>query len=153
MRKNILLPGALLALALASPLALAQVYKWTDANGQVHYSDRGPPDATQVKGPTPPNQQTAPAAPAARPANAPAPGTIGTAPPAASSEQARQVQRDVAAARAEQCKEARENYEKSVRAQRMYKTNEKGEREYMSVQDADAARLQLKASVDSFCGS
>jgi len=155
MRKNTLFIGSVLALALASPLALAQVYKWTDANGQVHFSDRGPSDATQVKGPTPPAQpaQAAQAAPAARPAAAPAPGTLGTAPPPVSSEQARQVQRDVAAARAEQCKEARENYDKSVRAQRIYKTNDKGEREYMSVQDADAARLQLKANVDSFCGS
>lgn len=36
---------ALLALA-SSPLAAGGVYKWTDADGKVHFSDKAPPDAT-----------------------------------------------------------------------------------------------------------
>ena len=145
--------------ALASALALtfaaaaqAQVYKYTDANGQVHYADRAPSNAEQVKGPS------APATPAAPAAAAAAPNATGNAPPASppslaiTSEQTRAVQRDVAAAREEQCKKARENYDKAVRAQRVYRTNDKGEREFVSAAEADALRLQVKADMDASCG-
>jgi hypothetical protein len=35
------------ALLLAAPLVVAQTYKWTDANGTVHYSDSPPPQGTK----------------------------------------------------------------------------------------------------------
>jgi hypothetical protein len=145
----LLFAAMLTAALLLAGTARAQVYKYTDANGQVHYTDRAPSNATQIQGPTPP--QT-PAAPAARPANAPA----STAPPPplpVSSQQAQQVQRDVATARAEQCKTAKENYDKGVRAQRVYHTNDKGERVYVTPAEADALRLQMKAEMDGACGS
>ena len=151
MRKSSLLSVAALAVTLASPLALAQVYKWTDANGQVHYSDRAPSNATQIKGPTAPADAppapAAPRAPAAPNASAPPPPS----PVTTTAEQAKQVERDVAAARAERCKQARDSYDKSIRAQHLYKTDDKGERQYLSDKDADAMRLQLKAAVDSNC--
>ena len=61
-RRNILpaVCARLLLCALIPANALAQqIYKWTDANGQVHYTDQPPPDraAGSVavdKGPTPP---------------------------------------------------------------------------------------------------
>jgi hypothetical protein len=42
------LPFALVLLLLA-PAVAAQVYKWTDANGTVHYSETPPPQGTQFK--------------------------------------------------------------------------------------------------------
>jgi len=36
-----------LALLLVAPLACAQVYKWTDAHGTVHYSETPPPTGTK----------------------------------------------------------------------------------------------------------
>ncbi|GLQ90413.1 DUF4124 domain-containing protein [Dyella flagellata] len=36
-----------LALLLIAPLACAQVYKWTDAHGTVHYSETPPPTGTK----------------------------------------------------------------------------------------------------------
>jgi hypothetical protein len=36
-----------LALLLVAPLATAQVYKWTDAQGTVHYSETPPPQGTK----------------------------------------------------------------------------------------------------------
>lgn len=36
-----------LALLLVAPLAFAQVYKWTDAHGTVHYSETPPPTGTK----------------------------------------------------------------------------------------------------------
>lgn len=143
------LAAAVLATFAMSAATQGQVYKYTDANGQVHYADRAPSTATQVKGPTPPSQQAAPARPAAQ-----APQAT-QAPPAlpVNREQAQQVQRDVAVAREEQCKQARENYDKAIRAQRVFKTNEKGEREFISPAEADALRLQIKAEMDGACGS
>jgi hypothetical protein len=152
-----LAPALLFAVMLAGALLLAgtaraQVYKYTDANGQVHYADRAPSNATQIQGPTPP--QT-PAAPAARPtpANTPAASAAPPPPLPVSSQQAQQVQRDVATARVEQCKTAKENYDKAVRAQRVYHTNDKGERVYVTAAEADALRLQMKAEMDGACGS
>jgi uncharacterized protein DUF4124 len=130
-------------------VASAQIYKQTDANGRVQYSDRAPSDATQVKGPTP-----QPTQPEARPAAPNAPPRSTSAVPAlpVSGQQTQQVQRDVAAARAVQCKQARENYDNAVRALRIYRTNDKGEKEFVSPAEADAARLQMKASMDDLCG-
>lgn len=51
-----MLPGpGLLCLLLASLSASAQVYKWTDAQGTVHYTDTPPPvrNASQIKTPAP----------------------------------------------------------------------------------------------------
>ncbi|MBP1474606.1 DUF4124 domain-containing protein [Frateuria sp. MAH-13] len=42
------LPLALVLLLLA-PAVAAQVYKWTDAHGTVHYSETPPPQGTQFK--------------------------------------------------------------------------------------------------------
>src|SRR5690349_5900426 len=42
------LPLALVLLLLA-PAVVAQVYKWTDARGTVHYSETPPPQGTQYK--------------------------------------------------------------------------------------------------------
>jgi hypothetical protein len=52
----------LLAMCLATgPLAAAKLYKWTDANGEVHYSDQPPP--ANVKGPVKETQRKPSAAP------------------------------------------------------------------------------------------
>jgi len=42
---------ALLVTLIAAPTAVADVYKWTDTQGRVHYSDSAPPDtkAQQVR--------------------------------------------------------------------------------------------------------
>ena len=43
-------PALYLVLALAlSPIAQAQVYKWTDANGQVHYDSKPPPEGSAAQ--------------------------------------------------------------------------------------------------------
>jgi hypothetical protein len=150
--KTLKFVSLLLAASALASVAQAQVYKTVDANGQVHFTDRAPSDATQVRTPTPPKTPAAPAAP--RPAATAPAASPGEAPPLpVSNTQSQQVQRDVAAAREEQCKTARENYDKSVRAQRIYRVNDKGEREFLDGAAADAARLQHKAEMDSVCGS
>ncbi|WP_424684020.1 DUF4124 domain-containing protein [Frateuria sp. YIM B11624] len=73
------LPLALVLLLLA-PAVAAQVYKWTDSHGTVHYSETPPPQGTQYKridtngmeqpAASTPAKATAPAATTATPASA-----------------------------------------------------------------------------------
>ena len=62
------------------------------------------------------------------------------------------VQKDVSAARAEQCKQAREKYEKSVEARRVYRMNSAGEREYLTDAEAEQARLNARLEMERSCG-
>ena len=66
------------ALLLLAPLATAQVYKWTDASGTVHYSQDAPPQGTKYKQVTTTGSVDPIATPPPAPANSEA-----TAPPAA----------------------------------------------------------------------
>jgi len=74
-----------LALLLLAPLVSAQVYKWKDANGTVHYSQSPPPgSSTKYKemkpsGEVDPATPPAAAATAAKPASAPVPSTTAVA--------------------------------------------------------------------------
>jgi hypothetical protein len=149
---RILSVTALVLLAVAAAPASAQVYKWTDASGRVHYSDQPVGDnAKQIRPPTPP-AASGPAVPASQ--NPPRVGADSSLSPAnATREQAQAVQRDVAKVRADQCKQATGDYEKAVQAMRLFKLNDKGEREYMSAAEIDATRVRLRAERDTACGS
>lgn len=72
-------PPLLLLLLLALPLAAAaQVYKWTDASGTVHFSDSPPPQGTKYT-----NIKTSTSAVGSNPvAKAPAPAAEATPKPA-----------------------------------------------------------------------
>lgn len=89
----------------ASGLASAEIYKWKDADGVVHYTDSPPPKGTSVdrvsvrQGPV----TAAPAAeqaPAAATASAAAPGTAGQASPEATAQVAKLREQACANARA-----------------------------------------------------
>jgi hypothetical protein len=142
--------GALLGLA---SVAQADVWRWTDPNGTIHYSDSWVPGSTLVK-----TESRSTYDPAAAPAaSTPAPSTNRAPTP---SEQAqtqrdqRAVAADVAKAQADQCKKAREAYERAVQNRRLYKKEAPdGTRDYMSDADADAYRLQLLNARKQACGS
>jgi hypothetical protein len=74
MRRTLL---AFLLLSLSS-LACAQVYKWTDAQGLVHYTDSPPPNGTTYKNVKTTGTVEAPV-PTPAPAPASAPATANTA--------------------------------------------------------------------------
>jgi hypothetical protein len=71
------LPFALVLLLLA-PAVSAQVYKWTDSHGTVHYSETPPPQGTQYKRITT-NGAEQPASPAPAPAARPDTAAAGAA--------------------------------------------------------------------------
>lgn len=89
-------------------------------------------------------------------ADKPAPASGGTqaASSTSVSDATRQaVQKDVAAVRAEQCKKAQDQYDRSVQARRIYKEGKDGEREYLTDEQADAARQQARLERDAACGT
>lgn len=49
MKKNLLIPGLLCLAACASQMATAEMYKWTDKNGETHYTQTPPPADTKGK--------------------------------------------------------------------------------------------------------
>lgn len=136
--------GALLGLA---SVAQADVWRWTDPNGTIHYSDSWVPGSTLVKTESRGGySSSAPAAastPAAKPVD-----------PAQAQRDQRAVQADVAKAREESCKKAKDAYDKAIASRRIYrKEGPNGERDYMSDADADAFRLQLMNARKQACGS
>jgi len=76
-------------------------------------------------------------------------------PPAApaSADTKRAVQNDVAAARAEQCKKAQDEYQHAIIARRIYNEDKDGNRVYLSDDEADAARVRARQAVQDYCGT
>jgi hypothetical protein len=144
-----------LAIAALCGIAHADVYRWVDAKGEAHYSDRWMPGSELIKSskPRPLNPESSPS-----PGPAQAKATSGPNQDAASKlqQQAAQdaVKQDVAKTKEAQCKQAKERYQKAIEARRIYKSSKGGDdREWMSDEEADAYRLQARNDVTLTCGS
>lgn len=139
------------ALIFWSTLASAVVYKWSDAEGKVHYGDR-PPDGVQAEVVEMlVSHATAPAAAApARTAAAPA----AAAPAAAKDKPYDPAAVDAAnAARAEQCASAQARVKQLTEGRHLYKPGPNGERDYMTSDQIDAERADAKKEVDTVCAA
>lgn len=161
-----------LIVAGASAAAQADVYRWVDEHGSVHYSDEWVPGSQLIKTTRPRSTSSSDTA-----GQHTALQNISAAADRASSQLAqensqRAVQEDVAKVRAQQCKEAKERYDKVVEARRIYKTAappaaadgkpaagadakpQTGDnREMLSDSQADAYRLQVYNAMVEACGS
>jgi hypothetical protein len=146
--RNILVLAALLTVALP---ASANIYRWVDAQGRVHYSDRPVPGATRVTVATQPSD---PEMVASR--NAAAQQQRETADAAASAEQtdqqaARNVNRDMAKLADERCAKAKEAYRIATESQRLYRVGKDGEREYLTEAQISEARINARKALDEAC--
>jgi len=149
-------PAAAIALiAFASaPLcsALADVYRSVDAQGHVLYSDTPTPGAQLVHttgaqryvASTPPPPSVTNSAPAGK-------DDAVTHDPKAQRVAAEAVQNDVAQTHADQCKKSQDAYEHAVQARRIYNVGPDGERNYLSDDEADQQRVNLKLQMDELC--
>ncbi|MBS0375908.1 MAG: DUF4124 domain-containing protein [Proteobacteria bacterium] len=157
-RRALALAAALALLAATLPAAAA-VYKWVDPQGRIHYSDRPPPPegkllsvdtsathpSERASAPSPAPRSATPPGPAAGPATGPA------ATPEAMARLKQSVDSDVANARTDQCKQARDKYQTYVQSRRLYKEGPNKERIYLSDQELETERLQAKHEVDELC--
>jgi hypothetical protein len=136
----------------AGTTAHADVYRYVDAQGRPQYSDRWVPGSTLIK--TDRNRPGADAA--AQRAAEQSKLTASNERIAAQLNQqaaARAMQADLEKTRSEQCKQAKERYEKSIQARRLFKEGKNGEREYLTDQQADEARLAARMERDEACGA
>ena len=150
---------ALLAGAwLGSAPAVAQTYKWKDADGKIHYSDQPPPP--NVKDMTvAPRKQSAPAAP---PAKGAAPAKAKTYVEQEAEFKKRQVEQaerdaaekklaDEAADKKRNCDQVRGQLKSLQAGGRVTQTNANGEREYMSDAQIGQEVERLKKAEASLC--
>ena len=74
-------------------------------------------------------------------------------PEPASSATSQAVKDDVAKVRAQQCKEAKDAYDKAIHARRITKDGKDGQKEFLSDAEADAYRIRVRGDVEHFCGT
>ncbi|HEY6454446.1 MAG TPA: DUF4124 domain-containing protein [Steroidobacteraceae bacterium] len=139
---------ALAALAALVTAAQADVYKTVDAQGEVHYSDQWSPGAELIKGE---RSRATPAAEASAPV-----GNDHAAAPDSGKAAAKQVQSDMEALRAVQCKQLKEQYDKVIHARRIYQpssdsSDSSAPKQYMTDAEADAERVRTRQAMDEAC--
>ena len=137
-----------LVLAGACTVARADVFRWVDAEGVVHYSDEWVPGSVVVKTAHPrPDNASSSAASGSRDA--------GNRANDQASDQANQraMQQDVVKTRDAQCRWAKDRYMKAISSRRVYKEGKDGDRQYMSDTDADSYRAQARKDVEQACGN
>jgi len=146
---------------LAMP-ALGELYKWTDAEGKVHYSDRPPPpnvkQSTTVK-PRSPEPATPTAAPEAEGTPAAGPKTLVEQDAefnrrrveAAEREAAEKKAAKEAAEKKKNCEAAKAQLARVQSGTRITRYNEKGETVYLSDAEIAQETARAKQVVDSWC--
>jgi hypothetical protein len=147
---------AVIAGVLACAVAQAgDVYKYVDERGNTMYTDKPMPGAVRVSAATqrPPEVQERTAA-ARQTANT---NQVNSANQRFADDQsnqraAAQVAKDLADSRMERCKKAREQYQASLDARKIYRDKPGGEREYLSENEAAQARVDARKNVDAICG-
>ena len=138
----------LLLCALALP-ATAQVYRWVDKDGKVHYAQQKPPDvkadelpiksANSLEG----NQAAAPAPASAPPAAAPSTNAADAAGEA--------MKKEVDALNAQRCNTAKSIAARYDSAPFLEKSNADGTKTRLSPEEEAAERARMKGQVTSAC--
>jgi hypothetical protein len=127
------------------------VYQWTDAKGQVHYTDQWVPGAKLIRTET--SRAAAAAAAAANATNGIQSETKAADGQINQQAAAEAVQQDEAKARAARCTQDKAQYQQLIDSRRIFTTDKSGERHYLSDSDADAARVKARQAMDADCGS
>lgn len=158
MLRNLVISTLLSAGAVS--VAHADVFRWVDDHGSVHYSDQWVPGSEVIKT----SQKPASSSSSSR-STYTAPKTSAT--PPSQDNAAKAVKEDLAKVREQQCKEAKERYDKAIQARRIYKDKAPApsdkpvqdnqdrplDRQYLSEEEADAYRVQARQDYMDACGA
>ncbi len=143
----------MLAVTAAGPATAADIFKWTDEDGNVHFEDRpigeNPEKVAIQSKPTNPARVQAMVQSRADAAAKAAEAEAAAAPAGPSSEEL-QAQAD---ARAEKCSTSRAQLQKYVTSRRLYRQDENGERVYLDEDEMQAARERVENQVQDYCSS
>jgi len=127
------------------------VYVVTDAQGNRVYTDR-PQTLPAQRVDVPASETTAAdAARAQQRMDTYAEEQTAAAAQQAKAAEAAQAQAETAEDRAKRCVQARERYQASMNAIRLYEEGPDGERRYLSSEEIDAARANARQAMDTFC--
>ncbi len=141
----------------AISMAEADVFRWVDEHGGVHYSDQWVPGSQVIKSSTSRPTSGAPLVAEKRTSDSLKSASASPSPDPAATKAMKQ---DLTKMRDQQCKEAKEKYDKAIEARRIYKSSgEKKdvdgneERQYLSDEEADAYRVKLRQTMQDLCGN
>lgn len=142
----------LTALVLAAGAAGADVYKFTDAKGNVLYTDKPatlPAERLNIQS----NKTDTVALQARQEEEMKRRQDADRTRQQNGSQQADQAAAKELTAqdKAERCTKARARYDSYMNSQRLYQTDEKGERRYLDSAELDAARSSAKVSMEELC--
>ncbi|HZD53001.1 MAG TPA: DUF4124 domain-containing protein [Woeseiaceae bacterium] len=149
------IPAILVTTALAaaaSAVAAADIYKWTDENGIVHFGDR-PSGAQTQQVVHIQSDRTDPAKVQARvqarrdAAEAAASDEEAAAGEEPSEEELRAKERE----RAEKCAMYKERLQTFLTSRRLYREDENGERVYLNEEETLAARAKVQEQIVEYC--
>ncbi len=132
--------------------ASADIYRWVDAQGRVHYSDKPVEGAQRVKGVD--SRPTDPAAVAERSqaAHDQREKALADAQKKQTDQAAaKAVDKDTATVQADRCKKAQEDYRVAIESQRLYRVGKDGEREYLNDEELSTARINALKARDEAC--
>ena len=151
MKKLALATVSMLAVIAANSAFASDIYKWTDAEGNVHYGDRPAgeqPERVAIDSqPTDPAriQENAQARVESRTAKSAA------AAAAAAERPSPEDLRAEAAERAAKCTSVKAQMQQLVTSRRLYREDENGERVYLDESESLAARERVENQISEFC--
>ncbi len=152
-RKNVI-AFLIMVVVSASGIAFANdIYKWTDADGNVHYGDRPTGDATEERlaissGPTNPSKVQARVQ--SRYATSAAFEEAAASEPQGPT---KDELRALAAEKKQKCDTYKARLQKFVQSRRLYKEDKDGERVYLDEEQTQAARERVENQVQEYCHS
>ena len=151
-RRQIALACAVAALTIAPGVTANEIYKWTDADGNVHYEDRpsGAPTEERIdigyrrtdRGAVRQRVQARLDAQASREEARSA---------AAAAEQEAAENAAAEAERQQACERSRARLESYLQARRLYRTDDAGERVYLDDAQREEARRKAEEQIAEFC--
>ena len=145
-----LVTGALLCAAAAGA---SEIYKHTDANGNVHYSDRPTGDQTEELLVIVPRRSDPDVVQARIDAQQAEDAKREEARSARlEAAQAEAQARSIAAERATQCEQHRMRLQTYTESRRLYREDENGERDYLDDNAREQAVQQVRDLIDEYCG-
>ena len=150
--KRIVLTCAIAAMTVSMGAMANEIYKWTDADGNVHYEDRPTGAATEERLDLtyrPTNRSSVQARVKSRvdaqTAREEAKSTAAAAEQEAAENAAAEQQRR------DRCDQARARLETYLQARRLYRTDENGERVYLDDSQSQEARRKAEEQIAEFC--
>ena len=150
--KRIVLSFAVMAMAVAGGAAASEIYKWTDAEGNVHYEDRpsGADTEERLSMTYNPTNNSAVQKRVERRIEAQTAQDEAKSVAAAAQQEAADSAADDAA-RQENCDRSRARLESYLQSRRMYSTDAEGQRVYLDEAQRQEARQKAEEQITEFC--